>query len=281
VLAGIGGTSLIAGLVLCVALLSGNRSGLPSSAREQQPTSGKGPRQLDYIKKATREETILATLQANHLPTLQGKWHYIGPFDNGDGFGFVTVYPPEREVALRKVYRGKAGVPVAWKEFVDFRVGQCIDLALFKDVSEKNAMGCLPINAEPWGRLGQVLAGQALSGNEWACVYLYHEIEVPELVSLPISLGSDDTLNVWLNGKLLVSQNAYRACLPDQDFAVLNLEPGKKNELLVKVCQGHNKWEFYIMPQWPRALEAAFGSSLLRDFSPQPKAVHSTGKSAP
>ena len=32
-------------------------------------------------------------------------------------------------------------------------------------------------------------------------------------MDLPVSLGSDDTLTVWLNGKKLVSQNEQRGVL--------------------------------------------------------------------
>ena len=36
-------------------------------------------------------------------------------------------------------------------------------------------------------------------------------------MELPISLGSDDTLTVWLNGEKLLAENVYRAAAPDQD----------------------------------------------------------------
>ena len=60
-----------------------------------------------------------------------------------------------------------------------------------------------------------------------------------------MSLGSDDTLTVWLNGEKIVSENVQRACAPDQTKAVLKLKPGK-NKLLMKVCQGGGEWAFYF-----------------------------------
>ncbi|HJT76837.1 MAG TPA: hypothetical protein VJ739_06505, partial [Gemmataceae bacterium] len=67
-----------------------------------------------YVKKASRAETVVASLRAAGLPTLEGKWYYIGPFDNTDNEGFDAVYPPEREIDLKKTYTGKGGATVAW-----------------------------------------------------------------------------------------------------------------------------------------------------------------------
>src|SRR3954465_13157196 len=138
------------------------------------------PPRLSYEKKRTREETILASLKASGLPTLEGKWHYIGPFDNTDNLGFDTAYPPEKEIDLAKTYAGKGGKGIGWKEFPDFKIGHVNNLARFPN-------------------------------NNDSCIYLYHEIEVKEALTLPLSLGSDDTLTVWLNGELLLAQNVVRA----------------------------------------------------------------------
>ena len=78
-----------------------------------------------------------------------------------------------------------------------------------------------------------------------AVVYLYREIESDKARDLPVSLGSDDTLTVWLNGEKIVSENVQRACTPDQTKAVLKLKQGV-NKLLMKVCQGSGEWAFYF-----------------------------------
>src|SRR5262249_48816993 len=77
-----------------------------------------------YVKKATRVKTILSSLRANGLPTLEGMWYYIGPFDNTENAGFDTAYPPEREIDLARTYEGKDDQKVGWKEMSDFKVGQ-------------------------------------------------------------------------------------------------------------------------------------------------------------
>lgn len=192
-------------------------------------------RDFAYVKKGTREETVLATLKASDYPTLEGPWYACGPFDNTDNRGFGTAYPPEQGIDLQKTYTGKDGRPVGWKPLPDFRVGRIYNLA------------------------------RLVRRSDFSCIYLFHEIEVREPALLPVSLGSDDALTVWLNGKQLLAQNVVRGAAPDQDEVVLDLKPGK-NRLLVKVCNIQGEWAFYAFPQFPVALEAKFPRRLVKDF---------------
>jgi len=151
-----------------------------------------------------------------------GPWFYAGPFDNAEGKGFAAVYPPERELDLKKNYAGKNGEKVEWREgkFID---GQVNSLALFK-----------------------------LECNQDAAIYLYRELDFGGQAELPVSLGSDDTLTVWLNGQQLLAENTSRGCAPDQARLTLKLKPGK-NTLLLKVCNGSGEFAFYFAAQAPAA----------------------------
>ena len=151
---------------------------------------------------------------AKLAPPKLGPWHYIGPFENAGQKGFATVYPPEKDLDLKKQHPAKGG-NVAWKQG-DFPDGNINNLALFAPQFNSNSV-----------------------------VYLLREIEVAAAAELPISLGSDDTLSVWLNGEKLLAENTYRACAPDQNKLTLKLKPGK-NQLLLKVCQGDGEWAFYF-----------------------------------
>jgi hypothetical protein len=195
------------------------------------------PGKPTYVKKDTRAETVLASLKEAGLPTLEGKWYYIGPFDNTENAGFDTAYPPERDIDLTKTYEGKDGQKVAWKEMKDFKVGQIVDLKRFKE-------------------------------NDNATVYLYHEVDLLEPLTLPVSLGSDDTLTVWLDGKQLVAENITRSAAPDQNHATLKLRAGK-NRLLVKVGNLGGDWAFYIAPEFPPTWPAEVRKRLDRDFPSQ------------
>ncbi len=232
----VGASCLLVGGSLLALLLGGTRS-TPQSAGPAPAVSAPVPDRV-YVRRPTWTETVLATLQANGLPTLQGRWHYIGPFDSpvehGRFKGFRTAFPPEKEIDLAQTYPGKNGQAAGWKEFLNFAPGQVMDLRLFTE-------------------------------NDAACVYLYHELEVAEPVSLPLSLGSDDTLTLWLNGERLLAREQMRGAAPDQDHVTLDLKPGK-NRLLLKVCNANGAWAVYIMPQFPPNVERVFGDSLRRDF---------------
>jgi len=150
------------------------------------------------------------------------KWYLIGPFDNSDGRGFATAYPPEREIQLTKEYDGKNKQKVRWRE-IPFSDGQVQSL--------------LP----------------HFQDKTFGVAYLYRAIHAPAAVSLPVSLGSDDTLTVWLNGEKIHEENVYRACAADQVRLTLTLRPGV-NHLLLKICQGDGDWAFYFRADPPPAI---------------------------
>ena len=167
----------------------------------------------------------MATPQAIVQGPKLGKWYVIGPFDNAGGAGFDVAYPPEKEVNLKAEYPGRSGEKAVWKEasFID---GQVNSLALYRP-----------------------------EHNEWSAAYVYREIDVPVAMEMPISLGSDDTLTVWLNGDKLLAQNVLRPCTPDQEQLTLKLRPGK-NKLLMKICNGDREWAFYFAAKVPTAAPA-------------------------
>jgi hypothetical protein len=195
-----------------------------------------------YVLKNTREETILATLRANGLPALDGKWYVIGPFDYHDPkTAFTEAFSPEKEsFSPDKSCTGKWGKTVFWKEFPGFKPGTVASLRIFDD-------------------------------DEDSCCYLYHCFTVEEPVDLPVLYGFDDTGIIWLNGKQVVSRGPAPGWVHDQRSAVLKCNPGK-NELLIKVCNQHNLWELFLLPTFPPQLESTFGPTLKRDFSkPTPR----------
>jgi hypothetical protein len=231
------GALLLTGVALVWAVFFRGPSRRPHASDDRDGVPGFPG--LRYVRAQTRQQTVLATLRSGGLPTLEGRWYYIGPFDNPPvNQGFDVAYPPEKQIDLNKEYPGKGGKPAAWKHFKGFELAEINDFtALFP------------------------------ADNENACVYVYHEIEMREQLALPISLGSDDTLTVWLNGERLLGKKMLRACAPDQDHVTLQLRPGK-NRLLIKVCNVKGKWALYVCPEFPKPIEAAYAGLLLRDFPP-------------
>ncbi len=202
-------------------------------------TATAAPPEPAYVKKATRAETVLTALKGAGLPNLQGKWYVIGPFECDEN-EFDNSGPPEKEIDLKKTYPGKGGRPVGWKEFADFRLGAANNLKKYRN-------------------------------NDNAAVYLYHEIEAAEAMTLPISLGSDDQLAVWINGKEVLRENVVRSVAPDQSHADLKLKAGK-NQLLLKVGNIGGEWEVYVAPEFPPSWPAALRKQLDRDFPPRASA---------
>jgi hypothetical protein len=162
-------------------------------------------------------------LQAPAAPAAPklGAWRYLGPLDNTGLRAFDTPHPCETQLDLKAVYEGKGKEKIAWQEG-KFTDGAVNNLALFKP----------PHNMQ-------------------AAVYLHRTLEVTGAPELPVSLGSDDTLTVWLNGQKILANNVYRPAAPDQDRVTLQLKPGK-NDLLMKVCQGDGEWAFYFQADKPQ-----------------------------
>ena len=85
---------------------------------------------LTYVKKATRDETRQASLEASGAIRWPITWQIIGPFDNAEGRGLDTVFPPEQEIKLDAQYEGR-GEPARWHG-VNLRDGLRVSLAHFK-----------------------------------------------------------------------------------------------------------------------------------------------------
>jgi hypothetical protein len=229
-LAAVGGGVLL--LMVIMFLMLRGSSDPTGQAAKTEPATAVAP--IQYVPKGNRTDTVLATLAANGLPSFQGKWHVIGPFDNpGSLEGFDRVYPPQTEIDLKKSYPGKGKRSVAWKE-VKVEPGKPLDLKIIPD-------------------------------SDQSCVYLYHEFDTSKPTPMVVGFGSDDSLQVWFNGQQVIANKASRGVVPDQDLATLTPRTGR-NQLLAKVCNGSGSFGFYIMPRWPASLDSLFGASLQRDF---------------
>jgi hypothetical protein len=188
---------------------------------------------LQYVKGKNRQETILATVNANHLPSLEGSLYVIGPFDDKTQWqGFNTAYPPEKEIDLTKKYPGKDGQQVAWKEIPALRIY----------TEQRLDFNSLLPNAGS------------------ACFYVYHRVESAAPTSWPVAIAQGHPSKVWLNGApVSVLQGRY----------ILDLKAGQ-NDLLAKVCNtSQASWQ----PGLSSTLEKAFGLRLELDDLPNEAGV--------
>jgi tetratricopeptide (TPR) repeat protein len=143
-------------------------------------------------------------------------WRMIGPFENEQGGGFETAYPPETLWGLatdyNATYPGKKH-PVSWRSVPVTPIDGVIDL------------------------------DACLRPNEEAIAYATTFLRSPEARDVTFRIGTDDGFELWLNGRKLASRRVERACTFDQDLVDARLERGW-NQLLVKVADDHLDWEF-------------------------------------
>jgi mono/diheme cytochrome c family protein len=99
----------------------------------------------------------------------------------------------------------------------------------------------------------------ALNGQNCA-TYLFRTITSAKARRLAVSLGSDDSIKLWLNGTLKFENKVLRGVAPDQDKTTLNLVAGE-NRLLLKVANAGGGYGFFFRLQ-PSSLPAAVLSVL-------------------
>lgn len=119
---------------------------------------------------------------------------------------------------------------------------QLFDIALGPEDPSSGDHTWVPIPAgtvkeKPW--LIDVLA---FYGGHQRVAYLRTRVFSPEAQPARIELGSDDGVKVWLNGKLVHTNNAARAAIPGNDIADIELSKGW-NTLMVKLTQNILGWE--------------------------------------
>jgi hypothetical protein len=168
-------------------------------------------------KAARSEGRELAFVGMTRSPSLRRfikEWNLIGPFDAPDMAYLYTAYPPEKEIALKKKYRGKNNQMLEWKRIQAEESG-FINLQKLLEPKEQTIAYCLTYVFSPEDRTAQLL------------------------------IGSDDGVRIWLNDNLIHTNPAYRGAYPDQDRILVALKKGW-NKLLVKVLQGGGGWGFYV-----------------------------------
>ena len=152
-----------------------------------------------YIKRATWHETIRLSREAllsqrgsdlGFRQRILGPWYVIGPFKAKGASAFSEVFEPERGIDLSKSYDG-----LQWQKKTDWLDGRVIDLG--KDVK--------------------------------CATYMMRVITVPDDTILPVSLGSDDGIKVWINGTEIFRNDVSRGCEPDQEKIDLGTEKGRES----------------------------------------------------
>jgi hypothetical protein len=155
-------------------------------------------------------------------------WHWVGPFSDSDRYLRSRRHGPEgKPIDLAEKYKLPTGEKIGWVKRPEW-----VDGSVHND----------------------------LPGNP-AANFLYRTITVARRQPLEISLGSNDGIRVYLNGKEVLKNYVDRTAAPDQEKVTLNLRRGE-NQLLVKIVNFSGTSGFYFavkteLPTMPPEVLAA------------------------
>ncbi len=146
------------------------------------------------------------------------EWLIIGPFPNPresdvKRFGLDTVYAPEKEIEPEKIYSGAEGQRVRW-------------------------------SLEKTPESGYFSLYKKFTPYEFVVAYAFTYVRSPKDQVLPLLLGSDDGVKVFLNDKEVHRFLGVRVAVPDQDRVMLPLKKGW-NKLLIKIENNFGGYAFY------------------------------------
>jgi len=137
------------------------------------------------------------------------QWYVAGPYTAYDGnAAYNNVYEPEQGIDLDATYEdGRQKWQLAVPGYDDGKINN-------------------------------------LSGRI-AATYLYRKIIAPTARETTLSVGSNDAIKIWLNGRVVHDNNVQRGAAPDQDKVRVTLNAGE-NELLLKVVNYGNAYAFFF-----------------------------------
>ncbi len=140
-------------------------------------------------------------------------WQLLGPFDNEQGSGFDTPYPPETAIDL------EASVDARGRELTWRRMPQ-------------TSSGFLPFS-------------RLFHPSEQVLAYAATTLEVPEDMDVALRLGSDEAIRVFIDGHPVFEHDVRRSCRLDQDAFGVHLSAGR-HTLVVKLAQRVEDWGFAL-----------------------------------
>jgi HEAT repeat protein len=218
VLGGLGGADSAQALTLVEQYLKNEN--LQAEAAQAAVQIANRLRQNDPTRARTAMKNVVATVKdsrirqraqdiINEMDQYEGYilvWYATGPYIEKGKQGraiFDMVFPPEEPDAK----------DVKWKRLT-------------------RGVGSWDINLEA-----------TFGGRNHCGAYMRTRIFSPIEQDARLELGSDDSIKVWLNGKLVHANYANRGMGPRQDLVNVKLRKGA-NELLLKVVDNEGGWAF-------------------------------------
>jgi tetratricopeptide (TPR) repeat protein len=219
-----------------IALYEAIRAGHPSPAARAAATTWKALalRRLGRLAEAAALARTLGYVE---------DWAVIGGFDNEDGKGFLTAFPPERGVDFATAVDGPL-VPLSWQ-----RVAR-LDL-------------------------GAVVFGRSVWPQEASVAYLVTWVHADADADAHLCLSTSDAARAWVNGGLVLSEERVDLGNLDNLTVPVRLQRGW-NQLLVKSAQKSGPW--YLRARFTDASGSPFSGLTYaadpRPFRPAPDSLH-------
>lgn len=170
-------------------------------------------------------------------------WLVVGPFDNTQGRGFDTAFPPEENPQPGQTYAGKHG-PVAWRSAV---------------------------SGDEWGRLD---LNQILGEEKGVVAYALAIVEVDREQMAEVRWATPNASKLWVNGKPVAAFHVYHSGYEDDQYRVSCRLAQGPNRILLKICQNEQTqdwaryWEFRL--RVCDSLGGGVGKVVTPDFRPAP-----------
>jgi tetratricopeptide (TPR) repeat protein/transglutaminase-like putative cysteine protease len=137
-------------------------------------------------------------------------WHGIGGFDNEDGKGYDTPYPPEREVNLDKTYTGSRG-KVRWRR-----------------VNQKGPSPALELD-------------ELFYPFSYNVAYLLTFVESSKERDILMEVTTSGPIKAWINDRRVLANRQVRSIRQRQFKIPVRLRAGF-NKILIKSCVEKGSW---------------------------------------
>lgn len=215
---------------------------------QQALWAARDPDQIDSIAKALGQ--LGQSVDLARLFGFLRHWKLIGPFDNTEGRGFATVYPPETQWDPKATYPGKHG-PVRWIDY-----------------TTKDDYGRVDLN-------------KALGEEKDVVGYAATEFFLHKAQQGQIRIGTPNAIKLWVNGQLLAAHEVYHSgSQMDQYVVPVHLQKGK-NFILIKVCQNNIPQDWARFWQFQLRICDELGTAILPDhFEQLPAGLEKSPSSA-
>ena len=154
----------------------------------------------------------LVALQLRPQSAFIDQWSVIGNWPCPKEGGWEKAWPPETNQDLNASYPLPNGQDTRWQQSQGGTVG--------------------------------------LRGGDWLVAYGLSYLWSPDTRTVPLFIGKDDGLKIWVNEESVFDQNTWSHAVPDQFVAQAKLQAGW-NKVLVKCANWNGGWAFMVRPGDP------------------------------